>query len=146
MRINFKQIIRYLAASLLLIPLSGCQLIYVAQLETERMLRPTETLPNTATTLEDCQVNQPCERSFPLQLNNWATDPWPKIDSGELPPGLSLTIQSVPEQPNDYGVILEGTPTTVGSYSFQVGLECCMTMSGPSEKVRSEDITLSVTQ
>ncbi|MEL6354122.1 MAG: hypothetical protein AAFR58_20580 [Cyanobacteria bacterium J06627_28] len=26
------------------------------------------------------------------------------------------------------------------------GLECCMTMSGPAQKARSEDITLEITQ
>ncbi|MEL6354120.1 MAG: hypothetical protein AAFR58_20570 [Cyanobacteria bacterium J06627_28] len=114
---------RCLTVGILGLLLSGCQLIYVTQLEVERQLRPTETLPNTAVNLESCQVNQPCDRTISLSLQNWATEPWPKIDSGELPPGLSLSIQPEPDQRGKYIVMVKGTPDSTGTYTFQVGLE-----------------------
>lgn len=144
MRHSRSKAIRYVLIGLLCIPLSGCQVLWVIGLQIDRISRRSEPLPNTAMRLDDCIVNQPCDRTFTLQMGRWPVDPWPSVYKGELPAELDLSTQPVPNQPESYTVSLKGTPMTSGNYSFQIGFDCCMTMSGPAQEVHTETITLSV--
>lgn len=143
MRILSNATIRCFVVGLLCVPLSGCGILWVVGLQAQRVTRRVDVLTDTATRFDDCQVNQPCDRNFTLNLV-WPTEPWPSIHSGDLPPGFSLSAQPIPEQRDNYLITVEGTPTAPGDYSFQIGFECCMTMSGPMEQARTETITLSV--
>ena len=138
------RVIRYLVIALLFVPLSGCQALWVIGLQIERAVSKVDILPNTETHLDDCIVNQPCDRTITLHLKAWPQVPWPAVDTGELPPGLTLSAQAIPNQPDSYTISTHGSPTATGDYSFQIGFQCCMTMSGPSEQARTEMITLSV--